>query len=278
MRCDMCILTATLTGIPTCILTATLTGILTGILTCILTCILNCIHSELANGLCENPTFLRSFDADHSLIQPRVGLIEMTEDVRKITYIYEVIFWCRSILCDPQLLSVHDWPKSLSSTFQPSSEPQGQIVGRAGNWGERRNDGGGGGGGEKGGGRGEVRKTALFSPPPPLRRRFPPAPRSAPGPPRMPLNTSTHPLVLTHSPVPFSNGIGRSGTFCAIYSTVERLKIEQVVDVFQTVKLLRTKRPGAVETLVRFICTEVDSGEVSRDRTRYPLVLRLSYD
>ena len=47
-----------------------------------------------------------------------------------------------------------------------------------------------------------------------------------------------------------SNGVGRSGTFCAIVSTLERVKQEQVLDVFQTVKSIRTNRPGAVQTLV----------------------------
>jgi len=51
-----------------------------------------------------------------------------------------------------------------------------------------------------------------------------------------------------------SNGVGRSGTFCAIASTLERVKQEQLMDVFQIVKSIRSSRPGAVETLVRF-CT-----------------------
>ncbi|XP_031551963.1 receptor-type tyrosine-protein phosphatase alpha-like, partial [Actinia tenebrosa] len=46
-----------------------------------------------------------------------------------------------------------------------------------------------------------------------------------------------------------SNGDGRSGTFCAIASCLERVKQEQVLDVFQTVKSIRVNRPGAVETL-----------------------------
>ncbi|KAK3754634.1 hypothetical protein QZH41_014921 [Actinostola sp. cb2023] len=50
-----------------------------------------------------------------------------------------------------------------------------------------------------------------------------------------------------------SNGVGRSGTFCAISSVVERVKQEQIIDVFQTVKRIRSNRPGAVETLVRIV-------------------------
>jgi protein tyrosine phosphatase len=49
----------------------------------------------------------------------------------------------------------------------------------------------------------------------------------------------------------FSNGVGRSGTFCAISSILERMKQEQVIDVFQVVKCIRVNRPGAVESLVR---------------------------
>lgn len=53
-----------------------------------------------------------------------------------------------------------------------------------------------------------------------------------------------------------SNGVGRSGTFCAIASTLERVKQEQVLDVFHTVKSIRASRPGAVETLVSDLYTE----------------------
>ena len=47
-----------------------------------------------------------------------------------------------------------------------------------------------------------------------------------------------------------SNVLGRTGTFCVIFTVLERFKVEQVIDVLQTVKLLRTKRPGIVEDLV----------------------------
>ncbi|KXJ23326.1 Receptor-type tyrosine-protein phosphatase alpha [Exaiptasia diaphana] len=54
--------------------------------------------------------------------------------------------------------------------------------------------------------------------------------------------------VLVHC----SNGVGRSGTFCSIASTLERVKQEQVLDVFQTVKSVRESRRGAVETLDQY--------------------------
>jgi len=37
-----------------------------------------------------------------------------------------------------------------------------------------------------------------------------------------------------------------------IMSVIERVKTEQTVDVFQTVKLIRARRPGAVDTLDRY--------------------------
>jgi len=47
-----------------------------------------------------------------------------------------------------------------------------------------------------------------------------------------------------------SDGVGRSGCVSSIMSVIERVKAEQTVDVFQTVKLIRARRPGAVDTLV----------------------------
>lgn len=42
----------------------------------------------------------------------------------------------------------------------------------------------------------------------------------------------------------------RSSLFCAIATTIERCKVESMVDVFQTVKALRVHRPGAVLSVV----------------------------
>ena len=47
-----------------------------------------------------------------------------------------------------------------------------------------------------------------------------------------------------------SDGVGRSGCVSTVMSVIERVKSEQTVNVFQTVKLIRAKRPGAVLTLV----------------------------
>ncbi|XP_065904176.1 receptor-type tyrosine-protein phosphatase alpha-like [Dysidea avara] len=57
-------------------------------------------------------------------------------------------------------------------------------------------------------------------------------------------STANKPIV-----VHCSNGLGRSSTFCAIYTTLERFKAEQCVDIFQVVKSLRINRPGAVDSL-----------------------------
>ena len=43
--------------------------------------------------------------------------------------------------------------------------------------------------------------------------------------------------------------------FCAIATTIERCKVEGVVDVFQVVKALRIQKPGAVRTVVRNVGT-----------------------
>ena len=48
-----------------------------------------------------------------------------------------------------------------------------------------------------------------------------------------------------------SDGCGRTGTFLTIYSQIERLKTEQVIDVFQWVKSSRIQRAWLVNNQVR---------------------------
>jgi receptor-type tyrosine-protein phosphatase epsilon len=48
----------------------------------------------------------------------------------------------------------------------------------------------------------------------------------------------------------FSDGAGRSGTYIAISNLVDRVKVVQVIDVFQCIKLIRGQRPQFVETAV----------------------------
>ncbi|XP_032826463.1 receptor-type tyrosine-protein phosphatase delta isoform X19 [Petromyzon marinus] len=45
-----------------------------------------------------------------------------------------------------------------------------------------------------------------------------------------------------------SAGVGRTGVFITLSIVLERMRYEGVVDVFQTVKMLRTQRPAAVQT------------------------------
>jgi hypothetical protein len=47
-----------------------------------------------------------------------------------------------------------------------------------------------------------------------------------------------------------SAGIGRTGAFCSLSTAIERVKSEGVVDVFHTVKHLRTQRPHMVQSAV----------------------------
>ena len=54
-------------------------------------------------------------------------------------------------------------------------------------------------------------------------------------------------LILT---VPIRDGSGRSGVFMVVYSELEKLKVEGLVDIFQCVRTMRTRRPGIVANLV----------------------------
>ena len=78
--------------------------------------------------------------------------------------------------------------------------------------------------------------------------------------------TGNHPIVVhcrsaqppphTSLPIPVptlssSDTVSRSGMFCAIATTIDRCKNENVVDVFQVVKAQRIQKPGLVHTVVR---------------------------
>ena len=49
--------------------------------------------------------------------------------------------------------------------------------------------------------------------------------------------------------------MGRTGVFITLSIVLERMRYEGVVDIFQTVKMLRTQRPAMVQTEVRFTAT-----------------------
>ena len=57
-------------------------------------------------------------------------------------------------------------------------------------------------------------------------------------------------LPLLPAPPLSSDGLGRTGAFCTLYTVLERVKAEQVVDVFQAVKTIRIQRAGMLESLV----------------------------
>lgn len=63
-------------------------------------------------------------------------------------------------------------------------------------------------------------------------------------------------------PISFSAGAGRTGTFIALSNILERVKAEGLLDVFQTVKSLRTQRPHMVQTAV--------GGNAVQKLTAYP--------
>lgn len=46
----------------------------------------------------------------------------------------------------------------------------------------------------------------------------------------------------------FSAGVGRTGVFLALSIVLERMRHEGIVDMFQTIRMLRTQRPGMVQT------------------------------
>jgi len=48
-----------------------------------------------------------------------------------------------------------------------------------------------------------------------------------------------------------SDGLGRTGSFCALMLCHDRFKTEHMADVFYAIKTMRTQRPGMVENTVR---------------------------
>jgi protein tyrosine phosphatase len=51
----------------------------------------------------------------------------------------------------------------------------------------------------------------------------------------------------------YSDGAGRTGTYIAISNLLERMKIEQAMDVFQSIKIIRGARPQFVENAVSML-------------------------
>ena len=51
----------------------------------------------------------------------------------------------------------------------------------------------------------------------------------------------------------YSYGMGRTGAFIALCICLERMKVENVVDVFQTVRTMRSQRPVMVNNTVSLV-------------------------
>lgn len=75
-----------------------------------------------------------------------------------------------------------------------------------------------------------------------------------------------------------SAGAGRTGMFIALSNILERVKAEGLLDVFQTVKSLRTQRPHMVQTVVRIHHTSSVLSPVTQTKKNHPLFLNISSD
>ena len=60
----------------------------------------------------------------------------------------------------------------------------------------------------------------------------------------------------------FSDGAGRSGTYIAISNLVDRVKVVQVIDAFQCIKMIRIRRPQFVETAVSYVHSTTERNQV----------------
>ena len=60
-------------------------------------------------------------------------------------------------------------------------------------------------------------------------------------------------VVFYHFPyyLTFSAGVGRTGVFIGLFNMIERVRVEGVIDVFQTVREMRNQRPAMVQTKVK---------------------------
>lgn len=59
-------------------------------------------------------------------------------------------------------------------------------------------------------------------------------------------------LTIFHVFKKNSAGVGRTGVFITLSILLERIQFEGVIDIFQTVRILRTQRPAMVQTEVSF--------------------------
>ena len=79
-----------------------------------------------------------------------------------------------------------------------------------------------------------------------------------------------------------SAGVGRTGVFVTLSIVLERMRYEGVVDMFQTVKILRTQRPAMVQSEVEATsdCIHIKppaKGGLYAMATSFCLSVRLSF-
>ena len=67
----------------------------------------------------------------------------------------------------------------------------------------------------------------------------------------------------------YSNGSGRTGTFVTIYTTLERIKTDGTVDIFQVVKSSRLQRAHFVANAVSNKSLHVNLDSVASYRLKH---------
>ena len=59
-----------------------------------------------------------------------------------------------------------------------------------------------------------------------------------------------------------SDTVTRSGVFCTLYNAVQQCKAENMVDIYQLLKALRTQKPALVPNKVRYTYDHITSNFV----------------
>ena len=67
------------------------------------------------------------------------------------------------------------------------------------------------------------------------------------------MNNNLYDLQIQNVCYVCSSGVGRTGVFITLDIILERIAVEGVIDLFQTVKMLRIQRPAMVQTLVSWL-------------------------
>ena len=59
-----------------------------------------------------------------------------------------------------------------------------------------------------------------------------------------------HIIVRCEKAFFYRDGAGRTGAFCAVCASIDQIKAESLVDIFQVVKSMRLQRPQVIGLLV----------------------------